>query len=406
MLLFRPYHPKRLAVVALTRKGERRITTTLQVPGTTALGQSSSPSLSPNPPPICVMTARSPQSSRGGFVEISSHDGTTTTSTALPYLLHQQQATAAALNVVVAHGLGTDPPQKTHLNDIAHDLWRDCHAQLQNQPSSTTMTRGHSNNNKEGSVVYYTARGHGTSYGWDEAAKKVYAHNQDNKQPQKLSMESTDAKNLAEPFTWPALARDMAAVINQTLSAQHGDRNDDTSPPSITIFGQSMGAATAVYYAMMPKEETTARRQINALILARPPRIWQARQSVAQDYVQAAKEYQQTHPQHPFHFLPILAASMTDLPLPNDSRWTSLSGGSNNNDDDQKPIPTLILCHGNDEAHPLASGRLLKEHVLPHATLSDIAANEDEARKMWPVIMANWLAEQGLVNVERVTKEP
>ena len=402
MLLFRPYHPKRLAVVALTRKGERRIITTLQVPRTTALGQSSSPS-SPNPPPICVMTARAPQSSRGGFVEISSHDGTPPP-TALPYLLHQQQATAAALNVVVAHGLGTDPPQKTHLNDIAHDLWRDCQAQLKCQPSSTTMTTGQSINKKEGSVVYYTARGHGTSYGWDEAAKKANENYKDDKQPQNLSMELTDAKNLAEPFTWPALARDMAAVINQTLSAPHGDRNDATSLLNITIFGQSMGAATAVYYAMMPKEETTARQQINALILARPPRIWQARQSVAQDYVQAAKEYQQNHPQHPFHFLPILAASMTDLPLPNDSRWKSLSGGSNNNDD-QKPIPTLILCHGNDEAHPLASGRSLKEHVLPHATLSDTAADEDEARKMWPDIMAKWLAEQGLVNVERVTKE-
>ena len=108
--------------------------------------------------------------------------------------------------------------------------------------------------------MYYTARGHGASYGWDEAAKKVMASIQD-KQTQYLCMESRDAKNLAEPFTWPALARDMAAVINETLSSPRGDNNDNDPPSAITIFGQSMGAATALYYAMMPEdEEATAPR--------------------------------------------------------------------------------------------------------------------------------------------------
>ena len=329
-------------------------------------------------------------------MEISSDNKGISTTASLPYLLHQQ-ATGCAMPVVVAHGLGTDPPQKTHLNDVAHDLWRDCQAQLQLR--NTTTTGEHKNSNL-GSVLYYTARGHGASYGWDTGAQQAAAESNNH---QTGFMETANAKKLTEPFTWPALARDLNAAINETLFASQQDnapdRTDDNNrSPSLVLFGQSMGAATALYYAMMHHDTTTVEQQqqpIKALILARPPRIWEARQRVADDYVQAAQEYQRNHPQHPYHYLPILAAAMTDLPRPNDARWKMLVGS---NKDKQKPIPVLILCHGKDDTHPLASGRLLKQHVLPHATLHDTAADEKEARTQWPTVMAEWLAKQGLLD--------
>lgn len=84
---------------------------------------------------------------------------------------------------------------------------------------------------------------------------------------------------------------------------------------------------------------------------------------------------------------------MTDLPGADDKRWKLLTG-NHNDDDDDKAIPILLLCHGKDDTHPLESGRLLKERVLPHATLNDKAADEEEARRIWPTIMAEWLMEQ------------
>jgi len=307
------------------------------------------------------MTARAPQSSRGGVVPLS--DGKTN----LPFLIQQKQQqqqlqpplalpssgflnTAAAIststsyNVVVAHGLGMpDPSQKTHLNDISYDLWQDCQPLLQGI--------------EIGSTVLYTARGHGKSYGWEPTS----------------SSEELDLMLAKEAFTWPALAHDLADVIRETLP------RDSPTRSSTILFGQSMGAATALYYAMMED-----RVKIDALILARLPRIWESRQEVAHEYVQSAQEYKQQHPQqNRFHHLPILGASLTDLPPKGDiQRWNCL-----------KDIPILLLCHGNDTTHPVESGQLLQK-VLPHSTLHDFAIDEEQARELWPSHMADWLEQQ------------
>ena len=282
--------------------------------------------------------------------------------TYLPYL-QQQQSTP--WNTVVAHGLGTDPPQKTHMNDISYDLWRDCQAQLKHLQAPNTGS--------EAAVVYYTARGHGKSYGWDKKAKEQTCLDS------VADFHTANVQRLAEPFTWPALGRDMAAVVNEAFPTT--EHIEGGSPP-LTIFGQSMGAATAIFYAM--QQDTIPKRRINALILARLPRIWEARQKVSKSYVQSAEEYRLDHPQS-HHFLPFLAASTTDLPRPDDEQWKQLKN------EDLKPIPVLLLCHGSDDTHPLESGRLLKEKVLSHATLHDAASDEDEARRTWPNIMAEWL---------------
>jgi alpha/beta hydrolase fold len=299
--------------------------------------RSTTSSSHPAPPLLCVMTARAPQQSQGGFVQLPDQ-------TQLPYL---QQS--GRLNLVVAHGLGVDPPQKNHLNDISFDLWQECHQILASTHSSSS-----SSSSSVGSIVYYTARGHGHSHGWEPSREEATEHH---------------SHRLAQAFAWPALARDMATVI------------DERFPPDtqVTLFGQSMGAATALLYAMNHPQ------RIQALLLARLPRIWEARQAVLHDYVQAAQQYQQQH-SRTFHYLPLLGASQTDLPLPIELSWKNLA-----------EIPILILGHGDDPAHPLQSAGWLQERVVPHATREDTAVDETAARTQWPRVMAEWLIQQQLV---------
>lgn len=312
--------------------------------------------------PLCVMTARSPQQSMGGFIEIPNNNSEGTnnsneTTAKLPYLRQSK----APLNILVGHGLGTNPPEKTHLNDISHDLWRDCNRILQDR-LRTEETIRKTDKLGDGSAVLYTARGHGFSYGWDSGVSK----------------EGTDIDlKLAQAFTWSALAQDMKVVVDKTLGAD--------SPH--TIFGQSMGAATAIYHAMNYSNNSSRdnNQRVQALILARLPRIWEERQRIAHNFIQSAKDYQSNH-KDCNHHLPILAASFTDLPAKDDKRWKALSN-----------IPIFILCHGEDENHPVESGLLLQQNVLPHATLHTSAKNEDQARLIWPQLMADWLIKECLV---------
>ena len=318
-----------------------------------------------NPPLLmCQMTARSPQFSQGGFLDLP--DG----QTSLPYLKQ-----SSSINMIVAHGLGTEPPTKTHLNDIAHDLWRDCCNELECSLTPGSSLESEKANKKQGTAVLYTARGHGLSHGWDEVAKER-THDERN------DSEAADVADLklAETFLWPALAKDMAAVADATF----GEGKKGNPHEQFCIFGQSMGAMTAIYYTIQqdPKSD-----RVKALILARPPRIWENRQIVADMYIQAAMEYKDIYP-NTYHHLPILGAFITDLPNSEDERWTRHLSSTN--------IPVLLLCHGDDATHPVESGTLLKG-VIPNATLHDTAIDEAHARQIWPKIIADWLLEQGIV---------
>jgi pimeloyl-ACP methyl ester carboxylesterase len=253
------------------------------------------------------------------------------------------------LDIVLAHGLGSNPAEKSHHDDITTDLWNDA---LQFLPSS---------NNKPGrTAIFYTARGHGASVGWDNSAKAAETNG-------KASGDDDVLALLAKPFTWPELAKDTLAVAEQTSLANNKS--------SFTVFGQSMGAATALYLAMQEKN------RVNALILARPPVVWKARRNSAAGYLAAAEALKEQNPGS-YHWLPLAGAAYTDLPEKAEA-YRAIT------------VPVLILCHGQDENHPVLSGQQLA-NMMPQATLL-LATNEEEARRKWPKKIAHWLMQQGLV---------
>lgn len=266
---------------------------------------------------------------------------------------------SSPLNVLVAHGLGSDPAAKSHENDISYDIWSDCCRILTTDTDASSSSSSPDEQQIQRTGIYYTARGHGNSRGWDRQAKT------------KVTTTSTDDdKVLAEPFTWPALAKDMFRVADQT----------GLDKIKFTVFAQSMGAATALYGAMSKE----GKERINALVLARPPRIWESRQECAKDgYELAAATYKEHNPGS-YRYLPLLGAALTDLPNRNDNAYRNIN------------IPVLILSHGQDENHPILSGQQLSE-VMPHSTFHQLASNEEEARIIWPKVIAEWLVQQGLV---------
>ena len=75
-----------------------------------------------------------------------------------------------------------------------------------------------------------------------------------------------------------------------------------------------------------------------------------------------------------------MGSALTDLPPSGDATWRVLLKAA---------IPTLILCHGNDEVHPLSSGQALKG-ILPHATLLE-AASLPEAEAQFPSRVGDFL---------------
>mmetsp|Transcript_25046 Transcript_25046/g.54606 ORF Transcript_25046/g.54606 Transcript_25046/m.54606 type:complete len:344 (+) Transcript_25046:47-1078(+) len=245
------------------------------------------------------------------------------------------------LNIILGHGLGTNPKEKSHENDISTDVWNDTLQYLQSNYKVSAASGG--------LVVRYTARGHGDSRGWEKSATTCSAD---------------------EPFRWPALSEDMLVVADSCGLA-------DTK---FAIFGQSMGAATGLYLTIDNPD------RVSALILARSPRAWESRAKVASTFLTDAGLLDARMPGSQRH-LPILGAARTDLPPRTETETY-----------DRIQCPTLILSHGRDDAHPISTGKYLAE-LIPHARF-DIADNEDDARNQWPKIIGDWLVEKGLVSVK------
>lgn len=221
------------------------------------------------------------------------------------------------LIAVVAHGLGTeDPSKKTHKRDATR---------LVIEPAL-----------REGGcrAVWYTARGHGESSGWERRGP--------------------------EQFVWSnKLADDFCAVA------------DANSMSEFVAIGNSMGAASALFAAIQRPD------RVRALLLYRPPTMWETRKQRKQALVAKAEKWREKRmPQHEV----LAGAALSDLPPARDvASWAVL-----------KDTPTLILTHGNDEVHPLESGDWLK-NLIPHATLlkaKDVRAAEAE----FPAAVASWLS--------------
>ena len=115
-----------------------------------------------------------------------------------------------------------------------------------------------------------------------------------------------------------------------------------------------------------------------SVVIYRPPTIWETRQARRETLVNQANKLKASHPHGWPYYAVVRGSAECNLPLVSDTRWANLSG-----------IPILILCHGEDEVHPISSGIALTK-LLPHARL-EVAANESCANIEFPHIVSTWL---------------
>ena len=220
---------------------------------------------------------------------------------------------ASSLMLVVGHGLGgTDPARKSHHDDAVRMIL----------PALDAAACR---------AVFYTARGHGQSAGWQTL---------DDSQ-----------------FSWSHLADDMLAVADA-----HG-------LPRFVACGNSMGAATALTAALKEPE------RVQGLLLYRLPMLWEARTTRRAELLAKAAALPSV-----VHRAVLRGSAGTNLPPQNDPAWDRLRAAQ---------IPTLILCHGEDAVHPIASGEAIRD-VLPNSSLH-VESDEARAAERFPDVVAAWL---------------
>ena len=194
-------------------------------------------------------------------------------------------------------------------------------------------------------ALFYTARGHGHSTGWQWHG--------------------------SEQFTWPKLAGDMIGVADV-----HGLKR-------FVAMGNSMGAATAVHAAF------NAPDRITALVLYRLPTAWEAREARRLSLLEKSDQLREALPRWPYHEV-LRGAAECNLPPKKDEVWTTI-----------RHIPALVLCHEEDEVHPVATSKAVHA-LLPRSTLH-VAANLEAAKAEFPAVLVSWL--RGIVALDRDSDE-
>ena len=185
-------------------------------------------------------------------------------------------------------------------------------------------------------ALSYDARGHGKATGWESCDSSM--------------------------FHWRELAQDMLAVADA-----HGLHR-------FVAMGSSMGAATALFAALQAPE------RVEAIVMVRPPTAWETREARKPKLLDGAA---QARAKGRTQWARVLAgAAEADLPPARAAEYRALAG-----------IPVLILCHGEDDVHPVATGVALSTRLLPTHELSRIvvSSNLAEGEKAWPRILAEWM---------------
>ncbi|OKH86741.1 alpha/beta fold hydrolase [Thalassospira sp. TSL5-1] len=206
-----------------------------------------------------------------------------------------------------------------------------------------------------GTLIRYDARGHGRS----------------------------NARAVAERFTWPALADDFLAIAKAAAPDQ-----------KIVGMGCSMGTATLLH-AALKAPETFAK-----LVLTAPPTAWETRRAHKSVYQNSARTLERDGQPA----LDALAANMapppifTDLPafpvetsldlLPSILRGASMSDLPSQDDLRSISVPVLVLAWENDSSHPITTAQTLVS-LLPNAELH-VAKSINDVRN-WGHRIANFM---------------
>lgn len=223
--------------------------------------------------------------------------------------------------VMITHGLGArNPAVKSHFNDKWVQYAAIPGVEKANFP-----------------YIAYTARGHGTSSGWETSA---LAHQ--------------------KQFTWKNLAHDMYSL------AQHLN----TGP--FVACGSSQGSATSLFTAMQYPQN------VRAVIMIRPPTAWYLRKARRHNLISGARKLQ-AHDPNGIHHLVLHGAMKADLP--------DLESEKVKYDNIQCPV--LILTVEGDAAHPVQSAIMLHA-AIPNCKLF-VAKTPVEAYEIFPGIIQDFL---------------
>jgi len=225
--------------------------------------------------------------------------------------------------LILGHGLGSTNPK---LKDHVKDKWISLAADAAKE---------------EVNVISYTARGHGTTTGWEGTA------------------ESNPSQ-----FTWIELAKDMGAV------AAH------FSAEKYIAGGSSMGSATSLYAAIAQPE------RVVGLILIRPPTAWEVRKARRKNLLRSADRLKaelaiSEEGNAPYDHV-LRGTAYSDLPALESEDYRRI-----------QHIPTLILTIEDDAAHPVATAESLHA-LLPSSTLH-VAPDIKTAAAEWPALVENFV---------------
>lgn len=217
--------------------------------------------------------------------------------------------------------------------------------------------------------VLYTARGHGSSTGW----------------------QSTAASNLQQ-FIWCNLSRDLLALAVDHIGCE-----------TFVAAGSSMGSATALYAAIQEPD------RVRGVIMARPPTAWQERSQrrrhlrASADRCQSAEEELLQKKRKEMGSSKYFEAD-GDVGIDNsggDIVYHCVLRGAASPECDLPALdseveaykrvtcPVLLLALSGDDSHPLSTATALHQ-VLPQASLH-IAEDEMSAIETWPSIISSFL---------------
>eukprot|EP00439_Symbiodinium_sp_Y106_P070689 s3316_g12.t1 len=198
---------------------------------------------------------------------------------------------------------------------------------LQAMPESSARPR----------IVLFDARGHGTSSGWERGGP--------------------------EQFHWRCLGADMLHV-----AAAHAEQPSD---PSYILGGCSMGAAAAVWAALLSP------RKIRGLVLYLVPTMWAGRQARRGVLEAKAASVRETDP---IQYDVMLGAARADFPPRDDMQRLAATG-----------VPVLVVNARDDPIHPMSSAEAMKE-IFGHSATLVVVDKVQDAPGTFMDELVKWLA--------------
>ncbi len=228
---------------------------------------------------------------------------------------------------------------------------------------------------------------------WDEVSEQVAI---DLLRYDALGHGESDKPETVESYTWHRMAENFPKFNGVMSGLEQG--------AEIILGGTSMGAATALWSALLGKQA------IKGLVLIIPPTAWEVREQKAGDYFKMAQiarsggmpqiiKTLDRAPNTPFvereypALIPLARENLRSYASEHYANLLEAASRSNlpsRSEIGEIDLPTLILCRIDDPVHPVEMG--VELHSLMRNSTLKIAKTGDEVRS-WPKLVAKWIEE-------------